>query len=155
MQNKITYINVGSHAIYFLELEAPHKKNQKNTDRLIQRLKKYIIKSNGGRPDLSDSFILEINSVACLVCANAKLSMATIANMIKNGEDTPFDTQMNNESTPFLTLPTNTEEKIEKSLIVLHQDDIGFVGEMGNESMPFPFNWSTAKVIPGSSLNLG
>lgn len=152
MENNITFINVGSYAIYFFELKDSEKRDQKRINILIEILKKYILDSYNGKIETSDAFILEINKVACLVCANAKLTKGEVASLIKKGEDTQFDERMNNETV--VPVPdSKTIENGEPHNIVLHKDDIGSVGEMGNESMPFPFNWNMAKIIQGSSLS--
>ena len=132
-----------------MELSASEKMNNEKIREHIKFLKEYITDSLG-RSEFSEVFVYEINEVACLVCANAKLMMYQVASLIKRGEDTPFDTQMNNEAA--VPVPdSKTIENGEYHNIVIHKDDIGSIGEMGNESMPHPFNWITAKTIPGSA----
>ena len=148
--NNITFINVGSYAIYFMPVTISEARDQKGIKLLIDVLKKYI-KESCEREEYSEIFIYGMNEVTCLVCANAKLTMGEVASLIKKGEDTPFDERMNNETV--VPVPdSKTIENGEPHNIVLHKDDIGSIGEMGNESMPFPFNWNMAKIIQGSSL---
>lgn len=151
MENNITFINVGSCSVFFMQLSGSEARNQKKIKTYINVLKEYI-KHCYKRDVYSEAFIYEVNEITCLVCANAKLTMGEVASLIKKGEDTPFDERMNNETV--VPVPdSKTIENGERHNIVLHKDDIGSVGEMGNESMPFPFNWNMAKIIEGSSLS--
>ena len=149
--NNITFINVGSYAIYFMPVTSSEARNQKKIKTYINVLKEYIWDSHK-RHEYSEIFIYGMKEVTCLVCANAKLTMGEVASLIKKGEDTPFDEWMNNETV--VPVPdSNIVENGGHYNIVLHKDDIGSIGEMGNESMPFPFNWNMAKIIQGSSLS--
>lgn len=150
--NNITFINVGSYAIYFMPVTISEARDQKGIKLLIDVLKKYI-KESCEREEYSEIFIYGMNEVTCLVCANAKLTMGEVASLIKKGEDTPFDTFMNNETPVLSPIKDEPTSKQVQPLIVIHKDDIGDIGEMGNESMPFPFNWNMAKIIQGSSLS--
>lgn len=151
MENKISFINVASYAIFFMPLPGSETRDQKKIKTYISVLKEYM-KYSCRREEYSEVFIYEVNEIACLVCANAKLTMGEVASLIKKGEDTPFDTFMNNE-TPVLSLINDepTSKQVQP-LVVIHKDDIGTIGEMGNESMPIGFDFSSYIVIAGSAM---
>ncbi len=152
-KRKIYFLNSGDCAIYFLELLPEEMKNKKNIPKLSDYLKKTILEDIGIDTPLPQPFAYEKDGIAYIVCANKIMDMSQIASLLRKGEDAPFDEQMNNETILFKAEPKPNEiNKSSQPNIVIHRNDIGTIGEMGNESMPSGFPWHNSKILPGSAM---